>query len=118
MARNDRSRSSKVIDFGTKCKPACFFLLFIHSWSYLAPFWRYVELKTEIWPISVALTHSARPPWVFPVKGCGETYQEETRVTRLSTVMTDGQMDRRKVWQKKKQKQFVIQNVDTKNLLK
>jgi len=40
--RFDRSRSSKIIDFGANRKRAYDFLLVCHKpWSYLAPFRRY-----------------------------------------------------------------------------
>jgi len=43
--RIGRSRSSKVVDFGTNRKGVCDFLL--ATWSYLAPFLRYGELLAE-----------------------------------------------------------------------
>jgi len=47
--RIGRSRSSKVVDFGTNRKGVCNFLLVINysNWSYLAPFLRYGELLAE-----------------------------------------------------------------------
>jgi len=78
-----RSRSSKVVDFGTNRKGVCDFLLVINGnfgpWSYLVPFLRYGELLAE--NCEFFLPHPCLTP---PFRGnpsvfLDETYRAKTR---------------------------------------
>jgi len=80
--RFGRSRSSKVVDFGTNRKGVCDFLLVINNnilWSSLAPFLRYGELLAE--NCEFFLTHPClMPPFRGnPSEFLDETYRAKTR---------------------------------------
>jgi len=78
--RIGRSRSSKVVDFGTNRKGVCDFLLVINSnFGRLAPFLRYDELLAE--NCEFFLPHPClTPPFRGnPFEFLDETYRAKTR---------------------------------------
>ena len=85
--RFGRSRSFKVIDFGTNRKRIYDFLLDINSnlkpWSYLAPLLRYGDLLAENCVFFPPLSYLASSLPKFPLEFRGEVNREETRVMGL-----------------------------------
>ena len=112
--RFGRSRSSKVVDFGTNRKGVCDFLLVINNnilWSSLAPFLRYGELLAENCEFFLTHFHLTPSLGVNPFEFLDELLIPKTRVMALSVGegfvilafvvftqyqrVTDGQTDRR-----------------------
>ena len=81
----NRSRSFKVISFGTNGKRTYEFLLVINSkWTYLAAFPRYVDLLAENRVFFIPMSYLARSLPMHPLEFCGEVRHGKTRVMGLS----------------------------------
>jgi len=104
-----RSRSSKVIDFGTNRERVCDFLLVGHSvvvtLSYLAPFWRYCRflcswphpysslfLECSRWTRSTILGSILAGTLIYS----GDSFQGFQPMWSQSTNVTDGQTNRQR----------------------
>jgi len=87
--RIGRSRSSKVVDFGTNRKGVCDFLLVINSniGSCLAPFLRYCELLAENCEIFLPHPCLTLPFMENPSEFLDETYRAKTRGMGLLTTV-------------------------------
>ena len=83
--RIGRSRSSKVVDFGTDRKGVCDFLLVVNSnWSYLAPFLRYGDLLAENCEFSLPHSHLTPSLGVNPFEFLDECFSPKSSVLGLS----------------------------------